>query len=144
MLPCASAVCCSWGASSTRTSVMTTSAPMLASVSASWRPRPREAPVTTATRPERSNIPQPLNLMVAPPHRRRAWSQASCVRRDRLGHDRLSLLVLCAQLEPPFSNLLSRERDLVAGEHHAGKAARQAAQVRRSPCGLRSDDREQT
>src|SRR5437879_4527464 len=43
MLPCASAVFCSSGSSSTRTSVMTTSAPWRASVSASWRPRPRGA-----------------------------------------------------------------------------------------------------
>src|SRR5579859_7189869 len=54
--PCASAVFCSSGSSSTSTSVITTSAPMPASVSASWRPSPREAPVTTATLPSRSNI----------------------------------------------------------------------------------------
>src|SRR5258708_20719379 len=54
-LPAASAVFCRSGSSSTRMSVTTTSAPCLASVSASWRPRPREAPVTMATFPERSN-----------------------------------------------------------------------------------------
>src|SRR5258708_33893135 len=54
-LPAASAVCCRSGSSSTRMSVTPTSAPCLASVSASWRPRPREAPVTMATFPERSN-----------------------------------------------------------------------------------------
>src|SRR6266567_5070714 len=35
-------------------SAITTSAPALASVSASARPRPRDPPVTSATRPERS------------------------------------------------------------------------------------------
>src|SRR5437764_3152694 len=60
MLPCASAVFCSSGSSSTRTSVMTTSAPWRASVSASWRPRPRDAPVTTATFPVRSNMHAPF------------------------------------------------------------------------------------
>src|SRR4029077_21205102 len=60
MLPCDSAVCWRLGSSSTRTSVMTTSAPSPASVSASWRPRPREAPVTTATLPDRSNMSYPL------------------------------------------------------------------------------------
>src|SRR5205823_7464967 len=55
-LPWASAVFCSSGSSSTRTSVITTSAPARARVSASWRPRPREAPVMTATLPLRSNI----------------------------------------------------------------------------------------
>src|SRR2546427_12855839 len=44
---------------------MTTSAPIPASVSASWRPSPRDAPVTTATLPVRSNIAYPRNLMVA-------------------------------------------------------------------------------
>ena len=39
---------------STRMSAITTSAPARASVSASARPRPREPPVTRATRPERS------------------------------------------------------------------------------------------
>src|SRR6202162_1359473 len=56
MLPCASAVSCRLGSSSTSTSVMTTSAPWRASVSASWRPRPRDAPVMTATLPVKSNI----------------------------------------------------------------------------------------
>src|SRR5258706_8931042 len=60
MLPCASAVFCSSGSSSTSTSVMTTSAPARASVSASCRPSPREAPVTTATLPFKSNIRIPL------------------------------------------------------------------------------------
>src|SRR6202162_3372214 len=55
MLPCASAVFCRSGSSSTSTSVITTSAPWRASVSASWRPSPREAPVITATLPVRSN-----------------------------------------------------------------------------------------
>src|SRR5918999_1994989 len=39
---------------STRMSAITTSAPARASVRASARPRPREPPVTSATRPERS------------------------------------------------------------------------------------------
>src|SRR5438552_11738140 len=57
MLPGDSAVCWRLGSSSTSTSVITTSAPMPARVSASWRPRPRDAPVTIATLPVRSNIP---------------------------------------------------------------------------------------
>src|ERR1700704_5012145 len=65
MLPCASAVFCSSGSSSTSTSVMTTSAPWRASVSASCRPNPRDAPVITATLPVKSNIfLSPLYLQV--------------------------------------------------------------------------------
>src|SRR5579859_1376749 len=55
-----SAVFCRSGSSSTRMSVITTSAPLRARVRASWRPRPRDAPVTTATFPVRSNIAPPL------------------------------------------------------------------------------------
>ena len=60
-IPCATAACASTPYSSaalvsdsTRMSAIATSAPARASVSASARPRPREPPVTSATRPVRS------------------------------------------------------------------------------------------
>src|SRR5438132_7016949 len=50
----ACAVCSSSGSDSIRMSVTTTSAPWRARVRQSWRPRPREPPVTRATFPVRS------------------------------------------------------------------------------------------
>src|SRR5919204_4194120 len=70
--PCARAACASGPyratsspvSDSTWMSAMTTSAPARASVSASARPSPREPPVTSATRPERS-ISSPTRLRVS-------------------------------------------------------------------------------
>src|ERR1700704_3527969 len=107
MLPWSSAVFCRSGSSSTSTSVMTTSAPWRASVRASWRPSPRDAPVTTATFPVRSNMFSPLVLPIPPspfrpaasrratfPLRGKALSDLDCAARsgDRAGdHQPLDL-----------------------------------------------------
>src|SRR5438046_3409612 len=125
MLPCDSAVCCRLGSSSTSTSVMTTSAPMPASVSASCLPRPRDAPVTTATLPDRSNIRYPLNLMVA---RCPASLRILC---RRFGQHGLAALVYGLDVDPAGARGLGAEGHGVARNHHAGEAHRQAAQARR-------------
>src|SRR5579859_7823528 len=57
-----SAVFCRSGSSSTRMSVITTSAPASARVSASCRPSPRDAPVMTATLSFKSNNCSPPQL----------------------------------------------------------------------------------
>src|SRR2546421_4571638 len=106
-------------------SVITTSAPMRASVSASSRPRPREAPVTRATLPERSNMRRsPFSLLVS------GFGRPQL--RPASGQHRLALLVERAQVrlcgEPGGA-----EGDRVARPDHAGEAAAQPAKPGRVP-----------
>src|SRR6202521_2612676 len=100
MLPDSSAVFWRSGSSSTRMSVITTSAPARASVSASSRPSPRDAPVTTATLPERSNGMRGFPLRVVVGGRLPGTESARLQLGERLGQHLLPLLVLRAQLQP--------------------------------------------
>src|SRR6266700_1754357 len=124
-----SAVVWRFGSSSSRMSVMTTSAPCRASVSASSRPRPREAPVTTATFPVRSNMRMP------------PWEPGTVAtgRREpaslhQLGNGLrdhwLTVLVDGRQPHPPVIRL-APERHGVRRPHHAGEAAGEPAQPAR-------------
>src|SRR3989442_2185889 len=116
---------------------MTTSAPIPASVSASWRPSPRDAPVTTATLPVRSNIAYPRNLMVArwpemAPRTRASWLViGACFRRPCF-----ALLIHSRQLELAPACGLGSKRHGVAGHDHAREAHRHPSQVVRATGGL--------
>src|SRR3989442_10975264 len=112
---------------------MTTSAPIPASVSASWRPSPRDAPVTTATLPVRSNIAYPRNLMVArwpgmAPRTRASWLVIGACFRQHC----FALLIHSGQLELAPACGLGSKRHGVAGHDHAREAHRHPSQVVRA------------
>src|SRR5438477_590033 len=68
MLPCASAVFCSSGSSSTSTSVITTWAAAVASVSASWRHEPRGVDLDCHVGELETNglvLPEPLSELLS-------------------------------------------------------------------------------
>src|SRR2546428_1297848 len=104
---------------------MTTSAPIPASVSASWRPSPRDAPVTTATLPVRSNIAYPRNLMVArwpemAPGTRASWLVIGACFRQHC----FALLIHGGQLELAPACGLGSERHRGAWHHQGPRAPR--------------------
>src|SRR5438876_1712529 len=135
MLPCDSAVCWRFGSSSTSTSVMTTSAPKPARVSASCLPSPREAPVTTATRPFKSNIPYPLSSCAGVSEN----SMVTAETRRSPCQDRFALLVHRAQLELALPRGLGPKRHGVAGQDHACEPYEDAAQAIRATRRLSRD-----
>src|SRR2546427_13306055 len=102
---------------------MTTSAPIPARVSASWRPSPRDAPVTTATLPVRSNIAYPRNLMVVRWPEMASGTRASwlvigaCFRQHCF-----ALLIHSGQLERAPACGLGSKRHRVGGADHAPEA----------------------
>src|SRR2546426_7552361 len=117
---------------------MTTSAPIPASVSASWRRSPRDAPVTTATLPVRSNIAYPRNLMVArwpemAPRTRASWLVIGASFRQHC----FALLIHSGQLELAPACGLGSKRHGVAGHDHAREAHGHPSQVVRGSRGLR-------
>src|SRR5438309_5756408 len=127
-LPDSSAVFWRSGSSSTRMSVITTSAPSRASVSASSRPSPRDAPVMTATLPERSNGMRCLLSWKWKPGARLGGGDLG----QALGQDPLPLLVLGFELELqqplPLAGDAAAEGDQVAGQHHRAEAAAEQPQ----------------
>src|SRR5207245_2135751 len=122
---------------------MTTSTPIPASVSASWRPSPRDAPVTTATLPVRSNIPYPRNLMVArwpemAPGTRASWLVIGACFRQHC----FALLIHGGQLELAPACGPGSKRHGVAGHDHAREAHGHPSQVLRASGGLRRHSRQ--
>src|SRR5438105_7514357 len=107
-------------------SVMTTSAPARASVSASSRPSPREAPVITATLPERSNGMRYLLGAKWKP------GLGRCYLGQALGQDPLPFLVLRFELQLDETVALSgdaaAEGDPVPRGDHCRESAAEPAQ----------------